>query len=130
MIVFLSFLSSNPNNAKLSISFWMRIISPYSGYQTILGTGTYSDSTGVLLRVFNHGNRLGTRSLVTTAQLRCSTPDLQGALKKWSHIVLISDWTRKLLFIAFFIGFQGGRVGLQRTCLSSRRLKKPNGQFS
>lgn len=83
---------SNPAEVKFSISLWLKVVSPHSGYQTVVGSGSPNSNTGFLVRVQNMGKTI-IGYLITSGwylNARCDTLTTD-TLKKWTHLALTND---------------------------------------
>ena len=85
-----SYFDSNPHNKLFTIGFWIKVLSPQSTTQTIVGTGRADRDTGILLQVAEYASKIKAW-IVTTRNNRLLTCDVGDTLTSWTHIALVAS---------------------------------------
>ena len=75
----------------MSISLWLRVISPYSSTQTVFMTGSTSWDTGFLLRVTDSAKYFIVRMIKPSQHLYIRNASVHDTLATWTHVVLAAD---------------------------------------
>ena len=85
----LNLFSSNPNGKEFTVSLWVKVVTPQSGSQILVGSGKKGDNTGLFIRVKTSATVIEIYRMTTTTYLTINKA-IGDALRSWAHIAIVN----------------------------------------
>eukprot|EP00795_Rhopilema_esculentum_P001107 gene1107-15443_t len=80
---------NNPNNGICTISFWIKLLNPTEGKQTVFVSGMSGSNSGFLVELKNYGRTIYAE-FITNNQYKNTSLAIGNVLKNWTHFAMVN----------------------------------------
>ena len=89
ILTILHLFSSNPNGKEFTVSLWVKVVTPQSGSQILVGSGKIGDNTGLFIRIKTSATVIEIKRMTTASYLTIDKV-IGDALSSWTHIAIVN----------------------------------------